>query len=81
MYTPDKNEKQFPLGDATNRKPAAPRPVPGRKNWFYGKDDVPYYVEPPRELPEIPLCLSPAVAWMVNRLESFSNESEASHGT
>ena len=81
MRSTEQNERHFPLGEPTNRKPATPRPVPGRKNWYYGKDDVPYYVEPEKPLPDIPICLSPAVAWMVGRLESLSNESEASNGT
>lgn len=72
MSTNVNNEQRFPIGAPKNRKPEGdiPKPVPGRPNWWVKRDGVPYYVEPPVPLPDLTLCLSPAVAWMVDRLES-----------
>jgi hypothetical protein len=43
-------ERTFPLGPPTNRpKPAGPKPIPGRPNWFQPPGGgEPYYVEPPK---------------------------------
>lgn len=72
MSTKVNDEHHFPLGEPVNRKqPAGPPPIPGRPHWFLKPDGTPYYVEPPAPpLPDITLCLSPAIRWMVDRLES-----------